>query len=62
MSSPTGPVGKQVQVWISEVGLGGARNTTMPFEDACADTIVFVLDEERDPNLIAYFADAVRDG
>jgi alkanesulfonate monooxygenase SsuD/methylene tetrahydromethanopterin reductase-like flavin-dependent oxidoreductase (luciferase family) len=55
-------VGKQVQIWIREVGLEGARNAVERYEDAGADTIVFVLDEERDPDLIARLADAVRDG
>jgi alkanesulfonate monooxygenase SsuD/methylene tetrahydromethanopterin reductase-like flavin-dependent oxidoreductase (luciferase family) len=56
------PVGKQVQIWIREVGLEGARDAVGRYEGAGADTIVFVLDEERDPDLIARLADAVRDG
>jgi alkanesulfonate monooxygenase SsuD/methylene tetrahydromethanopterin reductase-like flavin-dependent oxidoreductase (luciferase family) len=52
-------VGKQVQLWIREVGLEGARDAARRYEDAGADTIIFVLDEERDPSLIAGLADAV---
>jgi alkanesulfonate monooxygenase SsuD/methylene tetrahydromethanopterin reductase-like flavin-dependent oxidoreductase (luciferase family) len=55
-------VGKQVQIWIREVGLEGARAAVGRYGDAGADTIVFVLDEERDPDLIARLADAVRSG
>jgi len=54
------PVGKQVQIWIREVGLDGARDAVRRYEDAGADTLVFVLDEERDPDLIARLAAAVR--
>ncbi len=54
------PISKQVQVWLREVGLDGARDAARRFEDAGADTIVFVLDEERDPGLIPRLADAVR--
>ena len=52
-------VGKQVQLWLREVGLQGARATASRYEDAGADTIVFVLDEERDPDLIPRLADAL---
>jgi alkanesulfonate monooxygenase SsuD/methylene tetrahydromethanopterin reductase-like flavin-dependent oxidoreductase (luciferase family) len=52
------PVGKQIQIWIREVGLEGVRDTARRFEDAGADTLVFVLDEERDPDLIDRLADA----
>jgi alkanesulfonate monooxygenase SsuD/methylene tetrahydromethanopterin reductase-like flavin-dependent oxidoreductase (luciferase family) len=54
------PIGKQVQIWLREVGLQGARDTASRYEDAGADTFVFVLDEERDPDLIGPLADAVR--
>jgi alkanesulfonate monooxygenase SsuD/methylene tetrahydromethanopterin reductase-like flavin-dependent oxidoreductase (luciferase family) len=54
------PIGKQVQIWLREVGLQGARDTVSRYEDAGADTFVFVLDEERDPDLIGPLADAVR--
>jgi hypothetical protein len=54
------PVGKQVQIWIREVGLEGARDAVRRYEDAGADTLVFVLDEERNPDLIARLAAAVR--
>jgi alkanesulfonate monooxygenase SsuD/methylene tetrahydromethanopterin reductase-like flavin-dependent oxidoreductase (luciferase family) len=53
-------IGKQVQIWLREVGLQGARDTARRFEDAGADTVVFVLDEERDPDLIGRLGDAVR--
>ncbi len=53
-------VGKQVQIWLREVGLQGARAAARRFEDAGADTIVFVLDEERDPTLIRRLADELR--
>jgi alkanesulfonate monooxygenase SsuD/methylene tetrahydromethanopterin reductase-like flavin-dependent oxidoreductase (luciferase family) len=55
-------VEKQVQIWLREVGIEGAREATRRYEDAGADTIVFVLDEERDPTLVARIADAVRQG
>jgi alkanesulfonate monooxygenase SsuD/methylene tetrahydromethanopterin reductase-like flavin-dependent oxidoreductase (luciferase family) len=55
-----GSVTKQVQLWLREVGLRGARDTARRYEDAGADTIVFVLDEERDPDLIARLGDALR--
>jgi alkanesulfonate monooxygenase SsuD/methylene tetrahydromethanopterin reductase-like flavin-dependent oxidoreductase (luciferase family) len=54
------PIGKQVQVWLREVGLQGARDTCNRYEDAGADTVIFVLDEERDPDLIDRLGDAVR--
>jgi alkanesulfonate monooxygenase SsuD/methylene tetrahydromethanopterin reductase-like flavin-dependent oxidoreductase (luciferase family) len=54
------PIGKQVQIWLREVGLQGARDAANRYEDAGADTIVFVLDEERDPALIGRLGDAVR--
>jgi alkanesulfonate monooxygenase SsuD/methylene tetrahydromethanopterin reductase-like flavin-dependent oxidoreductase (luciferase family) len=52
-------VGKQAQIWLREVGVDGARDTMSRYEDAGADTIVFVLDEERDPYLIPRLADAL---
>jgi alkanesulfonate monooxygenase SsuD/methylene tetrahydromethanopterin reductase-like flavin-dependent oxidoreductase (luciferase family) len=54
------PIGKQVQIWLREVGLKGARDTANRYEDAGADTFVFVLDEERDPDLVGRLGDAVR--
>jgi hypothetical protein len=54
------PIGKQVQIWLREVGLQGARDTANRYEDAGADTFVFVLDEERDPDLVGRLGDAVR--
>jgi hypothetical protein len=42
------------------VGLQGARDTCNRYEDAGADTVSFVLDEERDPDLIDRLGDAVR--
>jgi alkanesulfonate monooxygenase SsuD/methylene tetrahydromethanopterin reductase-like flavin-dependent oxidoreductase (luciferase family) len=53
---------KQVQIWIREVGIEGARDAARRYEDAGADTIVFVLDEERDPAIVTRIADAVRQG
>jgi alkanesulfonate monooxygenase SsuD/methylene tetrahydromethanopterin reductase-like flavin-dependent oxidoreductase (luciferase family) len=53
------PVGKQVQIWLREVGMEGARDAARRYEDAGADTIVFVLDEERDPDLIAGLAETI---
>ena len=50
---------KQVQIWIREVGIDGARDAARRYEDAGAETIVFVLDEERDPRLLAQLADAL---
>ena len=52
-------IAKQVQLWLREVGYEGAHATARRYEDAGADTIVFVLDEERDPDAIARLADAV---
>jgi alkanesulfonate monooxygenase SsuD/methylene tetrahydromethanopterin reductase-like flavin-dependent oxidoreductase (luciferase family) len=54
------PVAKQVQLWFREVGLEGAREAVVRYEAAGADTIVFVLDEERDPDMVRRLADAVR--
>jgi alkanesulfonate monooxygenase SsuD/methylene tetrahydromethanopterin reductase-like flavin-dependent oxidoreductase (luciferase family) len=51
---------RQVQIRLREVGLEGARDALRRYEDAGAETIVFVLDEERDPDLIARLAAAVR--
>jgi alkanesulfonate monooxygenase SsuD/methylene tetrahydromethanopterin reductase-like flavin-dependent oxidoreductase (luciferase family) len=53
-------VEKQVQIWLREVGIEGARDAARRYEDAGADTIVFVLDEERDPALVTRIADALR--
>ena len=52
-------VGKQVQIWLREVGMEGARDAARRYEDAGADTIVFVLDEERDPDLLARLANSL---
>jgi hypothetical protein len=41
------------------VGIDGARDAARRYEDAGAETIVFVLDEERDPRLLAQLADAL---
>jgi alkanesulfonate monooxygenase SsuD/methylene tetrahydromethanopterin reductase-like flavin-dependent oxidoreductase (luciferase family) len=53
-------VGRQVQLWFREVGLDGARAARDRFEDAGADTLIFVLDNERDPDTIGRLADIVR--
>ncbi len=55
-------VGRQVQLWFREVGLDGAGAARDRFEDAGADTLIFVLDDERDPDTIARLADIVRPG
>jgi hypothetical protein len=52
-------IGKQVQIWFREVGLEDARDAVRRYEDVGADTIVFVLDEERDPDLIPRLADTL---
>lgn len=49
---------RQVQVWLREVGLDGAREARDRYEDAGADTLIFVLDEERDPDTIPRLASA----
>ena len=54
------PIAKQVQLWLREVGLEGARDAVSRYEASGADTIVFVLDEERDPDMIRRLAEAVR--
>jgi len=55
-------VAKQVQLWFREVGLDGARAARDRYEAAGADTLIFVLDDERDPDTIAGLADVVRQG
>jgi alkanesulfonate monooxygenase SsuD/methylene tetrahydromethanopterin reductase-like flavin-dependent oxidoreductase (luciferase family) len=50
---------RQVQIWIREVGLEGARDARDRYEDAGADTLIFVLDEERDPATIGRLAAAL---
>jgi hypothetical protein len=54
------PLSKQVQIWFREVGIDGARDAVERYGGVGADTIVFVLDEERDPDLIPRLADALR--
>jgi alkanesulfonate monooxygenase SsuD/methylene tetrahydromethanopterin reductase-like flavin-dependent oxidoreductase (luciferase family) len=51
---------RQVQLWLREVGIEGAHDAVARYGDAGAETIVFVLDEERAPDLIARLAAAVR--
>jgi hypothetical protein len=53
------PVERQVQLWLREVGVDGAREACDRYEDAGADTLVFVLDDERDPDVISRLATAV---
>jgi alkanesulfonate monooxygenase SsuD/methylene tetrahydromethanopterin reductase-like flavin-dependent oxidoreductase (luciferase family) len=53
---------RQVQLWLREVGVDGAREARDRFEDAGADTLVFVLDDARDPEVLARLAAAVRPG
>jgi alkanesulfonate monooxygenase SsuD/methylene tetrahydromethanopterin reductase-like flavin-dependent oxidoreductase (luciferase family) len=52
-------VERQVQLWLREVGLDGAREACDRYEDAGADTLLFVLDDERDPGVISRLATAV---
>ena len=52
-------VEKQAQVWLREAGLDAARETRDRYAAAGADTLVFVLDEERDPDVIRRLAEAV---
>jgi alkanesulfonate monooxygenase SsuD/methylene tetrahydromethanopterin reductase-like flavin-dependent oxidoreductase (luciferase family) len=54
------PIERQVQLWLREVGLEGAHEASVRYEDAGAETMVFVLDEERDPDVISRLASAVR--
>jgi alkanesulfonate monooxygenase SsuD/methylene tetrahydromethanopterin reductase-like flavin-dependent oxidoreductase (luciferase family) len=56
------PIERQVQLWLREVGLEGAREARDRYEDAGADTVIFVLDDERDPDVISRLAAAVRAG
>ena len=51
---------RQVQLWLREVGLDGAREACDRHQDAGADTLIFVLDDERDPDVISRVATAVR--
>ena len=60
LTSRRPPVGRQVQLWFREVGLDGARAARDRYEDAGADTLLFVLDDERDPDTIARLADVDR--
>jgi len=50
---------RQVQLWLREVGLDGARDAVRSYEDAGADTLLFVLDDERDPATIHALAEAI---
>ena len=54
------PVERQVQIWLSEIGLDGARDARDRYEAAGADTLIYVLDDERDPDTIARLAAATR--
>jgi alkanesulfonate monooxygenase SsuD/methylene tetrahydromethanopterin reductase-like flavin-dependent oxidoreductase (luciferase family) len=58
----TRPIGRQVQIWLREVGIDGARDAVARYGDAGADTLVFVLDDERDPDVIARLAATARPG
>jgi len=51
---------RQVQLWLREVGIGGAHDAVARYGDAGADMVVFVLDEDRDPDVVARLAAAVR--
>ena len=50
---------RQVQLWLREVGLNGAPDAVRGYEDAGADTLLFVLDDERDPATIYGLAEAI---
>ncbi|MGH2680296.1 MAG: hypothetical protein ACRDG8_07405 [Actinomycetota bacterium] len=51
---------RQVQIWLREVGLRGVRDAAERYEAAGADTAIFVLDDERDPDLLARLAASLR--
>jgi alkanesulfonate monooxygenase SsuD/methylene tetrahydromethanopterin reductase-like flavin-dependent oxidoreductase (luciferase family) len=51
---------RQVQIWLREVGLDGARDARDRYEAAGADTLIYVLDDERDPDTVARLAAATR--
>jgi alkanesulfonate monooxygenase SsuD/methylene tetrahydromethanopterin reductase-like flavin-dependent oxidoreductase (luciferase family) len=53
-------VERQVQIWLREVGLDGAGDARDRYEAAGAETLIFVLDDERDPDVLARLAAAVR--
>ena len=53
-------VARQVQLWLREVGIDGAREACDRYEDAGAETLIFVLDDECDPDVISRLATAVR--
>jgi hypothetical protein len=54
------PIERQVQLWLREVGLDGARDAVTRYEEAGADTLLFVLDDERGPDVIVRLAAALR--
>jgi hypothetical protein len=53
---------RQVQIWLSEIGLDDARDARDRYEAAGADTIIFVLDEEREPTTIGRLAGVLGEG
>jgi alkanesulfonate monooxygenase SsuD/methylene tetrahydromethanopterin reductase-like flavin-dependent oxidoreductase (luciferase family) len=55
-------IGRQVQVWLREDGLDAAPQVAARYEEAGADTLIFVLDDERDPDTIERLAALVRRG
>ncbi len=64
-AAPGGPPGFEDDraagaLWLREVGIEGAHDAVARYGDAGADTIVFVLDEDRDPDVIARLAATVR--
>ena len=55
-------IGRQVQVWLREDGLDAAPQVAARYEEAGADTLIFVLDDERDTDTIERLAALVRRG
>jgi hypothetical protein len=55
-------IGKQVQVWLREEGLDASPEVVARYEDAGADTLIFVLDDERDPDTIGRLATLIGRG
>jgi alkanesulfonate monooxygenase SsuD/methylene tetrahydromethanopterin reductase-like flavin-dependent oxidoreductase (luciferase family) len=55
-------IARQVQVWLREDGLEAAPQVAARYEEAGADTLIFVLDDERDPDTIGRLAALVRRG
>jgi alkanesulfonate monooxygenase SsuD/methylene tetrahydromethanopterin reductase-like flavin-dependent oxidoreductase (luciferase family) len=52
-------IDRQAQVFVRDIGLDRAREQARRFEEAGADTLVFVLTDERGPEDVRRLADAV---